>query len=87
MTRFEKNLLERFQGMFIQGRDYATHMYEGHEVRVRRAAEPTDIMWTNLKFDRQKKILTRFFVMMVTLLMILLSLGIIILVNWWQVID
>lgn len=61
-----------------------SEQFRGKEVFIERAPEPTDFLWENLavsSWDRFKK---RSFTKIMTLLLIVVSFGLIILINWGQ---
>jgi len=58
--------------------------YQGQEVIVKRAPEPTDIMWKNLQYGDEQKTKIRWMTYGITALIIVVSFGIILLVNWAQ---
>ena len=85
MTRFQKTLGDKVIGVLVKERNYACHKYLENEVRVKRAPEPTDIIWENLKFKRREKILPRSILAIIVFSTIALSLGVIFIGNWFQV--
>ena len=58
---------------------------KGYRVTVKRAPEPTDIMWENLGASISVKVLHRALTIFTTVICAAFGFGLIILINWVQV--
>lgn len=61
-----------------------SEVFHGREVFIERAPEPTDILWENLAFDSWSQFKKRSMTKLMTLLLIVISFGLIILINWGE---
>jgi len=58
--------------------------FYGKEVHIERAPEPTDILWENLNYGSWEKFKKRMVTRTVSTILILISFGLIVLINWGQ---
>ena len=84
-SQFKRPLIAEVLGCLIETIANTSHTFRGSRVTVRRAPEPTDVLWPNLGYGKQERQRTRIFTNSITLFMIILSFGLIILINWAQV--
>lgn len=61
-----------------------SEVFHGKEVFIERAPEPTDFLWENLAFSSWERFKKRSVTKLFTLLLIVVSFGLIILINWGQ---
>jgi len=61
------------------------HIEKGRLIRVRRAPEPTDVIWANMSHTFWTKLKSRIFTTIVAFILIIISFGLIVLINWGQV--
>ena len=59
--------------------------FKGKQIKVTRASEPTDVNWRNLGYTDRQKFLSRFYTNFTTFILISVSFGIILLVNYGEV--
>lgn len=58
----------------------------GRKIIVKRAPEPTDIIWENLHSSFMDRFKRKIFVGFITVVLVIIGLGIVVLINWLQVI-
>jgi len=61
--------------------------YKGISVRVVRAPEPTDLLWENLHSTPTERVVNQTVTNSLTLILVALSFGLILLINWGQVLP
>jgi len=83
-SKFKRPLIAEVLGFLVSTVYNTSHTFKGQRVHVRRAPEPTDVLWPNLGYTKQERNRTRILSNSITLFMIILSFAIIILVNWGQ---
>ncbi len=81
---FRKNVMDFVAETFFSPKDFASYQFKENTVQVRRAPEPVDILWKNLEYSQGEKFKVRMFSLGVTIVVIAISFGLIILVNWGQ---
>jgi len=81
----KKSIKELLVGYIFSERNHAVCDFEGNQVKVTRAPEPTDILWENLEYCNVKNTKTWILSNAVIFIIMVLSFGIIFLVNWGQV--
>ena len=84
MRFFRKNVIDFINETFFSPKDYAAYKFKENTVQVRRAPEPVDILWKNLEYSQAEKVKVRMFSLGITTIIIAISFGLIILVNWGQ---
>lgn len=85
-SKFKKPLIQKMFGVFMSKLVTTYDQINGVRVEVERAPEPTDIQWLNLRYGEKERHVHRFITNSVTLILVILSFGGILLVNWGQVI-
>jgi len=83
-TKFKVSFLTKVFGVLLSPLVKAPNNFNGKKVKVKRAPEPTDILWENLEFTRQQRSRSQLFTNFITCVLILLSFGLILLINWGQ---
>ncbi len=71
---------------FISSPEDDSLKFQEKTVEVKRAPEPTDILWNNLNYSSKSRLKARLVSFVITLLIIAFCFAIIIVINWAQVI-
>jgi hypothetical protein len=83
--KFQKGFLrekfEHFFSLFINTYDRIA----GKKITVKRAPEPTDILWENLHSTFGERLKRKIFVGFITATLVIIGLCIVVLINWLQV--
>jgi len=69
--------------IFFAQDEFTTHEFGGAKIKIRRAPEPTDILWENIEYIGQEKLKTRLLTYIGTFMAT--CFGVILVVNFLQV--
>lgn len=71
--------------MFLSKIITTNEQYNGAVVQVKRAPEPTDVLWENLASTPKDRFIIQIFTNTFTMVLVVLCFGLILLINWGQV--
>jgi len=82
--KFQQSFTKEFLHRFISTPEDESLKFHDRTVEVKRAPEPTDILWNNLNVSNQKRFKARIISFMITCVIIVICFALIIGINWIQ---